>query len=215
MIHARFVSWLGMIAVAAGCAAQTHVESSGLSQSPRLVAAAAGEWEEWYYRADDDCTVYVKEIGSGTPVIVLHGGWGAEHSYLLDAFHGLDSQYRLIFYDQRGSLRSPCPDSLISVQRHVSDLEGLRAELGLERALIVGHSMGTFLAMSYLQEHPDRVDGLVLLGALIPSTPHDDEEVALYRRRRACGWSHDAAGMEFPSRSHCTSSSSYRNQWRS
>jgi proline iminopeptidase len=140
-----------------------------------------GQWEEWYLRVDEDCTLYVKEIGHGPPLLVLHGGWGAEHSYLLDLFHGLESDYRLVFYDQRGSLRSPCPDSLISVQHHVADLENLRLELDLDASVIVGHSMGSFLAMSYLASHPDRVGGLVLLGALIPSTPRNDEEAALYR----------------------------------
>src|SRR5690554_1304106 len=94
--------------------------------------------------------------GERPPLLVVHGGWGAEHDYLTDAFHGLESQYRLIFYDQRGSLRSPCPDSLVSVEQHIADLEALRAELAIDAPVIIGHSMGTFLAMSYLERHPHR-----------------------------------------------------------
>jgi proline iminopeptidase len=168
-----------LVAAIAGCGNIAPTVTEGIS--PRLAAAGTGEWEEWYLRANDECTLYVKEFGDGPPLLVLHGGWGAEHSYLIDAFHGLESDYRLIFYDQRGSLRSPCPDSLISVQHHVSDLERLRAELALDAPVIVGHSMGSFLAMSYLESHPDRVGGLVLLGALIPVTPRTAEEAALYR----------------------------------
>jgi len=79
--------------------------------------------------------------------------------------------YHLVFYDQRGSLRSPCPDSTISVARHVADLERLRAELRLERVTLVGHSMGTTLAMAYLDRHPRRVRGLVLASASLPRYP--------------------------------------------
>jgi pimeloyl-ACP methyl ester carboxylesterase len=167
----------------AACGVHSAPPGQPTEISPRLVAAAAREWEEWYLSVDKECTLYVKEIGSGPALIVLHGGWGAEHSYLLDAFRGLEADYRLVFYDQRGSLRSPCPDSLVSVQNHVSDLEALRSELGLDAPVIVAHSMGTFLAMSYLEQEPDRVGGLVLIGSLLPSAPRDEEEADLYRRQ--------------------------------
>lgn len=61
-----------------------------------------------------ECQLFVQEYGTGPDtVVVLHGGWGAEHSYLLDAFSGVGNDRHLVFYDQRGSLRSPCPDSLV------------------------------------------------------------------------------------------------------
>lgn len=179
----RVVSVAVIVAATGACGSIPQERTEDLS--PRLASAATGEWEEWYLRVDGDCTLYVKEFGHGPPLLVLHGGWGAEHSYLLDVFHGLESDYRLVFYDQRGSLRSPCPDSLISVEHHVADLEKLRLELGLEAPVIVGHSMGSFLAMSYLESHADRVGGLVLLGGLIPSTPRNEEEAALYREQEA------------------------------
>src|SRR5690606_1496107 len=138
--------------------------------------------DEWYLRAGEGCAPYVAEIGRGRPVVVLHGGWGAEHSYLLDAFQGLWEGYRFVLYDQRGSLRSPCPIEGLSVEQHVQDRERLRQELGLERMILVGHSMGTFLAMSYLERHPARVEGLVLLGALLPRAPTSVQETAKYQQ---------------------------------
>ena len=140
--------------------------------------------DEWYLSTPDDCRLYVTEVGEGPPLVVLHGGWGAEHSYLLDAFEGLEDRHRLVFYDQRGSLRSPCPDSLVSVEAHVADLERLRRQLGFDRMTLVGHSMGTFLGMSYLREHPDRVGGLVLMNAIVPRTPQSEEEADLYREEQ-------------------------------
>jgi proline iminopeptidase len=179
----RLVATIVIATAVAACGVPSEPPGHPGEVSPRLAAAAAGEWEEWYLSVEEECTIYVKEIGSGPALLVLHGGWGAEHSYLLDAFHGLEADYRLIFYDQRGSLRSPCPDSLISVRYHVADLEALRSELDLDAPVIGAHSMGTFLAMSYLEAEPDRVGGLVLIGSLLPSTPRDEEEADLYRRQ--------------------------------
>lgn len=141
---------------------------------------------EWYLPTGDGCSLFVQEFGQGTEtIVVLHGGWGAEHSYLLKPFEGLEEKYNLVFYDQRGSLLSPCPAEKISIQKHIEDLERLRAALGLERINIVAHSMGTFLALNYLQQHSDRVKGLVLIGALPPRTPKTDAEKQLLQEQQS------------------------------
>ncbi len=140
---------------------------------------------EWYLRTGDGCQLFVQEFGRGRDTIIaLHGGPGHDHSYMVDAFRGIENRYRVVFYDQRGSLRSPCPDSLISIDKHVQDVDRLRASLGLQRVTLVGHSAGTLLAAKYLNTHPDRVDGVVLLGAVVPRTPTTDEERALMQAGR-------------------------------
>ena len=80
----------------------------------------------------------------------------------------LGESYHFVFYDQRGSLLSPCPAAAISVQKHVEDLERLRIALGLNRMDIVAHSMGTFLAMEYQEAHPEHVREMVLMGTIPP-----------------------------------------------
>lgn len=128
--------------------------------------------EEWYLpTTDNKCKLYVLEMGKGEPVIVVHGGFGAEHGYLVPPLKPLTEKHRLIFYDQRGSLRSPCDPSSISVDKHVEDLEQLRQELGVDKVVILAHSMGTFIASSYLQKHPEHVKGLVLIGLVRVKTP--------------------------------------------
>lgn len=142
----------------------------------------------------DGCSVYVAEFGHGPPVVVIHGGFGAEHSYLVDAVNGLGGKYHFVFYDQRGSLRSPfkvyekggseaCPDSLITLDKHVADLERLRIQLKLERMSIVAHSMGAAVALSYLERFPQRVASLVLLAPGIPLRPVTDS--ALLAKQKA------------------------------
>lgn len=122
-------------------------------------------------RTGDGCRLFVKEAGKGEgdPIIFLHGGWGHEHTMIADYFlHQLDifKEHRLIFYDQRGSMRSPCKymDS-ISVQKHVADLERLRKELGIDQFKIVAHSMGSHLAYRYLEKHREHVNGLLGIGS--------------------------------------------------
>jgi len=141
---------------------------------------------EWYLPTGDGCSLFVQEFGTGPEtIVVLHGGWGAEHSYLFDPLRGLENNYHLVFYDQRGSLLSPCPVEKISVQKHVDDLERLRQALKLDQLNLVAHSMGTYLAMNYQQEHPTHVKGLVLLGAFTPSTPRSEEEKRLLEQQQS------------------------------
>lgn len=123
------------------------------------------EYEEWMLHPEDGVQLFVKEFGTGEPVLVIHGGFGAEHSYLLNAFSPLADQFHFILYDQRGSLRSQCPDSLITVANHIKDIEVIRQQSGLEKLTIVSHSMGGFLAMRYAATYPGRTNKLVLLAS--------------------------------------------------
>lgn len=129
--------------------------------------------DDWYLETSDGADLYVVEFGAasapGDTVVVLHGGWGAEQSYLWPAVEPLANRYHFVFYDQRGSLRSPAPDSTVSLQRFVSDLEDLRSELEQERLTIFAHSMGSRLAYAYLRTHPEHVRRLALAGPLIPT----------------------------------------------
>jgi pimeloyl-ACP methyl ester carboxylesterase len=148
----------------------TLLISPTVAQRTRTPDAARGNVQgadEWYLPTEDKAAqLYVYEIGRGEPVVVLHGGFGAEYSYLLDAVRGLENKYHFIYYDQRGSLRSPCKIEQISFDKHVEDLETLRKALGLERMTLFAHSMGTMLAIGYLQKYPTHVKNMVLTGTL-------------------------------------------------
>jgi len=133
------------------------------------------ETEEWYLPTSDGCRLYIWERGHGRDtVVVLNGGFGQDITYMLPAFMQVEDRYKVIFYDPRGALRSTCPDSAISLQKHVDDLDRIRVALGINRMNIAGHSMGTVLAMNYLTQHPDNVGAVALLGAIpARSEPRD------------------------------------------
>jgi proline iminopeptidase len=117
------------------------------------------------YRAEGaGVSLLVRELGSGPPLVVLHGGPGAEHDYLLASFAVLADEYRLHFYDQRGGGGSLTPrPSRIRWRDHVDDLEALRQRWSIERVAIVGYSWGGLLALLYAVMHPDRVRALALV----------------------------------------------------
>lgn len=122
------------------------------------------ESPEWYFWTDDGVRHFVTERGQGDTVVVLHGGWGGDHTPMLDAVAPHTDRFRFVLYDQRGSLRSPAPPDTLSIGRFVDDLESLRQELGLERLTLLGHSKGGALGFAYLQRYPDRVRSLIAIG---------------------------------------------------
>ena len=81
-------------------------------------------------------------------LVVLHGGPGADHQYLLPQMLDLGNEYELIFYDQRGGGRSRTGDPApITWQTHVEDLAAVVREFALDPLEIVGYSWGGLLAM--------------------------------------------------------------------
>ncbi len=102
-----------------------------------------------------DAPLYWAAYGrEGTPrLLVLHGGPGAHHDYLLPQWLDLADEYDLLFYDQRGGGRSRTDDrSPVTWQTHVRDLEQLVAEFALAPVTVVGYSWGAMLALLYALE---------------------------------------------------------------
>lgn len=109
-------------------------------------------------------TLFERRAGAGPPTIVLHGGPGAHHDYLLPGFDLLAEGRTLVYYDQRGGGQSPVGrDVPVGWREHVADLDALRELWGLERLTILGYSWGGLLAMLYAVTHPDRIERLALV----------------------------------------------------
>jgi len=115
-------------------------------------------------RLIDGLAIHERRAGAGPPVVVLHGGPGAHHDYLLPAFDALAIDRQLIFYDQRGGGRSPAGREIpVGWQEHVADLEALRGLWGYEQLTLAGYSWGGLLAELYAVTHPARVARLALV----------------------------------------------------
>jgi proline iminopeptidase len=133
-------------------------------------AAAEGEADESGYAPVPGGRVWWRRVGSGpkTPLLLLHGGPGMGHDYLIP-FLALARDRPVVFYDQLGCGRadSPADEGLYTVERSVAEIDAVRRALGLERILLYGHSWGSMLAIDYLcSGRRGGVEKLVLAGAL-------------------------------------------------
>ncbi|MBN33720.1 MAG: alpha/beta hydrolase [Rhodospirillaceae bacterium] len=121
---------------------------------------------------DVDYTV----TGSGPAIFFAHG-IGGRRSGWDDIIAFLEDDFTCIRYDQRGHGESPVPPVPYSLDELVEDLEALRAKLGIEKAHVVGHSLGGMIAPAYARTHPDRVLTLGLLSTAAGRTHEDAAKV--------------------------------------
>jgi proline iminopeptidase len=126
--------------------------------------SSAGPTAETLVRQVRGVSLFERRIGHGPQTVVLHGGPGAHHDYLLPGFDALATGRELIYYDQRGGGQSPVSrDVPVGWKDQVADLEELRIQWGLARLTLAGYSWGGLLALLYAVEHPDRVERLALI----------------------------------------------------
>ncbi len=130
-------------------------------------SGAATDREEFmpYATTDDGVKLYFEETGSGEPVLFIHEfaddyrGWEPQVRYF-------SRRYRCITYNARGFPPSDVPEesSSYSQMRAVGDAVAMLDHLGIDKAHIVGLSMGGFCALHFGLNHPDRASSLVVGG---------------------------------------------------
>ncbi len=106
--------------------------------------------------------------GTGTPLILIHGGPGISSGYL-KSMEVLGEDRVVVRYDQLGAGKSDVvtDTSLFAISRFVEELETLRRHLGLERMDLYGHSWGSILAFEYYRAHPEHVSSLTLASEVL------------------------------------------------
>lgn len=133
-------------------------------------------YEEWYLLTQDGLDIFIKELflddkkDVDDTVIVVHGGFGANHDYMLDAVESLCDKFHFVLYDQRGSLLSHCDKKRLTFKKNVEDLYALVVALGGKKVKLFCHSMGTLVGMEFIKQHPDLVSNVVMVGAILPKS---------------------------------------------
>lgn len=115
----------------------------------------------------DGVPLHVGVTGAGPDVVVLSGGPGCAHYLARDDLAPVG--HRAWFPEPRGVGRSGGGPH--TMERAVADLEAVRAAVGVERWLVLGHSWGSDLALRYALDHPDAVGAVVGIAA---HGPHRD-----------------------------------------
>jgi non-heme chloroperoxidase len=100
----------------------------------------------------------------GVPVVLLHGYSDSHRSYSLLLPH-LPPELRALALTQRGHGDADRPAAGYGPGDHARDLREVLDVLGIERAVILGHSGGSYAAQRFAVDHPERTLGLVLIGA--------------------------------------------------
>ena len=110
-----------------------------------------------------DASLYVKVVGNGYPLVLMHGGPGLDHTSLLPLQPCAD-RYTMVFYDQRCNGRSDGIEvTSMTWDNLTADAEALRQALGFEKWAVLGHSFGGMVALEYALRYPDRVSHLILM----------------------------------------------------
>ncbi|TCN39133.1 proline iminopeptidase [Kribbella orskensis] len=113
---------------------------------------------------DDGCALWSRVSGTGSPVVLVHGGPGWWDVF--DKLAGmLADDFTVYQWDQRGAGRSDRRGPY-TLARFVADLETIRNHTSQEKVHLLGHSWGAILALEYAQAHPDRVDCLLLVSSV-------------------------------------------------
>jgi proline iminopeptidase len=94
----------------------------------------------------DGYEIFVEEVGSGFPLVVLHGGPGLDHTTFRPWLDPLGDDFRLLYVDERGQGRSERVDpATLSVEVFARDVDLLAEALRLERFALLGHSFGAIV----------------------------------------------------------------------
>jgi len=108
-------------------------------------------------------SLFVEVIGQGYPLLLMHGGPGADHASMLTLRPCAD-RFTLVFYDHRCNGRSEgAPVSSMTWENLTADADALRQMLGFDKWAVLGHSFGGEVALEYALRYPQSLSHLLLL----------------------------------------------------
>jgi len=134
------------------------------------------EHQRWVHV--DGAPVNVIDLGEGDPIVFIHGLGGAWVNWLENLPH-FARDHRVIAMDLPGFGHSPMPKEKISISGYGRIVDALLDELGIERAVVVGNSMGGFIGAEVALQFSTRVERLVLVSAAGLSIEHQRNEPVL------------------------------------
>jgi pimeloyl-ACP methyl ester carboxylesterase len=144
---------------------------------------------------DDGIKLYYEETGSGIPIVFVHEFAGDCRAYEQQVRH-FSRSYRCITYNARGYPPSDVPDSVdaYSQARARDDIRAVLDALSIERAHIVGISMGGFATVHFGFTYPARARSLVIAGCGYGAAP--DKRAQFIEETEAAATRFETLGME-------------------
>lgn len=127
------------------------------------VSTLTPRFDEWQIELHGRRVIY-RVAGSGPPVVLIHGMLNSSSHWQSVALN-LASDYTVIAPDLVGHGDSAAPRGDYSLGAHASSIRDLLAAMGIDRASIVGHSLGGGVAMQFFYQFPQRTERLVLISS--------------------------------------------------
>jgi pimeloyl-ACP methyl ester carboxylesterase len=103
----------------------------------------------------DGVALAYEERGSGNPPMVFVHGWSCDSRYFAPQIERFSQEHRTIAVDLRGHGESDAPHQQYTMPAFADDVAWLCRELGAEKPIVVGHSMGAVVALQLAADHPD------------------------------------------------------------
>jgi pimeloyl-ACP methyl ester carboxylesterase len=128
-----------------------------------LAAVPAPQFDEWQIELHGRRVVY-RVAGSGPPIVLIHGMLNSS-SHWQSVASSLAGDYTVIAPDLIGHGDSAAPRGDYSLGAHAASIRDLLAAVGIDRATVVGHSLGGGVAMQFFYQFPQRVERLVLISS--------------------------------------------------
>ena len=116
----------------------------------------------------DGMSIHWTSTGTGPKAVIFVHGWTCDSTSWQYQAPAISEQYRAITLDLPGHGKSESPtDGRFSMELFARAVEAVRSEAGIDKAVLVGHSMGTPVVRQYTLMYPERVAGLVLVDGLV------------------------------------------------
>src|SRR5688572_10156661 len=151
----------------AGCASGTPAPATAPSEAAPATPAAVAPAASSQFATYDGNRVRYESVGSGREAIVLVHGWSGATSVWRFQVPELAKRARVIALDLPGHGASDKPETAYSMDFFAGAVEAVMLDAGVDRAVLVGHSMGTPIIRRFLHHYPDKTLALVAVdGAL-------------------------------------------------
>jgi pimeloyl-ACP methyl ester carboxylesterase len=109
-----------------------------------------------------DINIAYRVLGQGDPIMLIMGSSSTMDMWSPRFLDNLSSKYKVIIFDNRGMGNTTAPPGNFSIAQFANDTAGLMAALGIEKAHIMGWSMGSFVAQELAIRYPERVNKIIL-----------------------------------------------------
>jgi pimeloyl-ACP methyl ester carboxylesterase len=111
--------------------------------------------------------------GVGDPALLFIHGWSSDHTFWRDQIPEFQKRHRVVAVDLRGLGESDAPDEDATIGQFTDDIAWLSRKIGLDKPVIVGHSMGGLIAFKFVQQHQEMARAAVIVDT--PLLPLTDE----------------------------------------